>query len=145
MIGIEVLRAADRATWEPLARAYKHFYRTQVTPAEMDAAWQRLQASDVVQGWGAWRAGRMVGIVHALHHASVWADRVCYLQDLYVDEAERGQGIAAALIEQVARHARANGAARLYWLTHADNARARALYDRVAQHQGYIRYDYPMS
>mgnify|MGYP001003614266 CR=1 FL=1 len=41
MIGIEVLRAADRATWEPLARAYKHFYRTQVTPAEMDAAWQR--------------------------------------------------------------------------------------------------------
>ena len=25
------------------------------------------------------------------------------------------------------------------------NARARALYDRVARHQGFIRYDHPMT
>lgn len=43
-----------------------------------------------------------------------------------------------------ARVARARGAPRLYWLTRTTNARARRLYDRVAQHHGFIRYDYAM-
>lgn len=84
-------------------------------------------------------------IVHARFHASVCAESVCYLQDLYVDETVRGRGIARALIERVAAAARAHGAARLYWLTHHDNARARALYERVAQHHGFIRYDMPLA
>jgi GNAT superfamily N-acetyltransferase len=68
----------------------------------------------------------------------------CYLQDLFVSEQLRGQGIAAALIERVAQSARQRGASRLYWLTQDDNARARALYDRVAQYKGFIRYDFPL-
>jgi len=49
------------------------------------------------------------------------------------------------LIARVARSARERGAPRLYWLTHHTNARARRLYDQVAQHHGFIRYDYPMA
>lgn len=62
------------------------------------------------------------------------------LQDLFVDESVRGQGVARALITQVAQVARERGAPRLYWLTHHTNTRARHLYDRVASHQGFIRY-----
>lgn len=36
------------------------------------------------------------------------------------------------------------GADRLHWLTHHTNARARRLYDRVAVHKGFIRYNHPM-
>lgn len=102
-------------------------------------------------GLGAWDAPagagpeRLVGIAYAVFHGSVWADTVCYLQDLFVDPAVRGQGVAAALIAHLARQAEARGAARYFWLTHASNDRARRLYDRVAVHQGFLRYDHPVT
>lgn len=142
---IAPLRPADRAGWQPLAEGYKRFYNTPTTPAEYDECWRRLMAEDGVHGLGGFVEGRLVGIAHYLFHTSAWARDNCYLQDLFVAEEARGQGVAAALIEAVAQAAKARGAARTYWLTQDTNTRARALYDRVAQHKGFIRYDYPMS
>ena len=88
--------------------------------------------------------GRLVGITHYFFHAHVWMGDVCYLQDLFTDEAARGKGVARALIEAVADDSRKKKATRLYWLTQDDNTRARALYDKVAKHQGFIRYDYAL-
>ena len=139
------LRPADRAGWQPLAEGYKRFYNTPTTPAEYDECWRRPMAEDGVHGLGGFVEGRLVGIAHYLFHTSAWARDNCYLQDLFVAEDARGQGVAAALIERVAQAAKARGAARTYWLTQDTNTRARALYDRVAQHKGFIRYDYPMS
>ena len=138
------LHPEDRAAWGVLAKAYKRFYKTELPESDYDAAWARLTAGDGVFAWGAHRDGHLVGIVHYLFHANPWMADACYLQDLYVDEALRGQGVAAALIDKVAQSARERGAARLYWLTQEDNARARALYDRVAQFRGFIRYDHPI-
>jgi GNAT superfamily N-acetyltransferase len=141
-VQIKPLAAADRAAWEPLARGYKAFYETATTDIEYHAAWQRLLHDSRFVGLGAWHGGALVGTVHALFHTSTWADEVCYLQDLFVADAARGQGAAAALIDAVASAARTRKAARLYWLTHTDNARARALYERVAVNRGFIRYDF---
>lgn len=143
-IEIKALRPADREAWEPLACGYKLFYDTGTSDAEYAAAWQRLLHDPRFLGLAAWRGDAMVGIVHALFHASTWADEVCYLQDLFVTEAARGSGAGAALIDAVAAASRQRGAARLYWLTHHSNAAARALYDRVAVHKGFIRYDLPI-
>jgi GNAT superfamily N-acetyltransferase len=82
-----------------------------------------------------------VGIAHFLYHASTWAERICYLQDLFTEESVRGQGVARALIAAVAERARQAGAARYYWLTQENNEVARALYDKVARFNGFIRYD----
>jgi ribosomal protein S18 acetylase RimI-like enzyme len=142
------LADADRAGWQPLAEGYKLFYKTEVDAAGYDEAWRRLRLGGDLLGRGAWQADdtgtgeRLVGIAHAVWQTSVWAPRVCYLQDLFVDPAARGQGVAAALIQHLAQQARAAGAQRFYWLTHDTNARARALYDRVAHYQGFIRYDH---
>ncbi len=140
-VQIQTLAAPDRAAWELLARGYKAFYETATTDSEFEAAWQRLLNDSRFVGLGAWQGGALVGMVHALFHASTWSDQVCYLQDLFVAEAARGQGAAEALIEAVANAARQRQAARLYWLTHSSNARARALYERVAVNKGFIRYD----
>ncbi len=143
-LSIEPLRGADRGAWEPLARGYKTFYETPTTDEEFDLAWSRLVAGSGVHGLGAKEDGRMLGIAHYLFHASAWAPRVCYLQDLFTAPAARGRGVARALIEAVAEDARRRGATRYYWLTKEDNKVARALYDKVAQYKGFVRYDFPL-
>lgn len=145
MINIDVLRPEDRPVWEELARGYKKFYATETSAEEYEAAWQRLMAGTEVHGLGARTAdGRLVGITHYLFHAQVWTADGCYLQDLFVAEDARGQGAARALIEAVAVKARERGAVRLYWTTQDHNTTARALYDKVAAFNGFIRYDYPL-
>lgn len=145
MIDIGPLRPDDRADWERLARGYKTFYLTTVSPEEYEHAWQRLLDGTQVHGIGGRLDGTLVGITHYLFHPAVWSTDCCYLQDLFVDESARGHGVARALIEEVAKAARDRDAARLYWLTQDDNTRARALYDRVARFHGFIRYDYPLA
>ncbi len=138
------LRGEDRAPWELLARGYKAFYATPTSDAEYATAWRRLLARDGVRGLGAFVDDQLVGIAHYLFHSSVWARSNCYLQDLFTLPSARGRGVARALIEAVAEQARVEGAARYYWLTQAHNATARGLYDKVASHAGFIRYDYPL-
>jgi ribosomal protein S18 acetylase RimI-like enzyme len=141
---IAPLAPHDRESWEVLARGYKLFYNTPTTDEEYARAWTRLMQRDGIIGLGATVDGRLVGIAHYLFHTNVWAPTACYLQDLYTDPALRGRGIARALIEAVADDARAQGAARYYWLTQSSNATARTLYDKVAAFKGFIRYDYPL-
>jgi GNAT superfamily N-acetyltransferase len=144
VIDIRSLAAGDRADWEVLARGYKGFYSTLLPVDAYEKTWQRLLDGPDLYGIGAWLDGRLVGIAHYLCHAAFWTADSCYLQDLYVAEAARGQGAGRALIEEVASVARARGCARLYWTTKQDNEVARALYDKVAAFRGFIRYDYPV-
>lgn len=143
-IEVGPLRHADRSDWEVLARGYKEFYATPTTDAEYTTAWHRLLTEDGVHGIGAFADGQLVGIAHYLFHTSVWASTNCYLQDLFTSPSKRGRGVARSLIEAVADRARTRGAARYYWLTQEHNAVARVLYDKVAKHVGFIRYDFPM-
>ncbi len=144
MIQIAPLQQTDRARWEVLARGYKTFYETTLSDAEYDRAWLRLRQGDTIHGLGAHLDGQLVGITHYLFHASTWSTGVCYLQDMFTDAQARGRGVARALIEGVAAEAKVRGASRLYWLTHHTNGTARTLYDKVAAHRGFIRYDYPL-
>ena len=144
MIEITPLRAEDRAAWQALGVGYNTFYeRTQ--PDEIyERVWRRLMTGETLHGLGARLDGRLVGITHYYFHTSVWTADVCYLADLFTDETLRGKGVARALIEAVAVEAKKRGSARLYWQTRESNTRARALYDKVARFDGFIRYDYPL-
>ncbi|MEO8751608.1 MAG: GNAT family N-acetyltransferase [Casimicrobiaceae bacterium] len=101
-------------------------------------------AQDGVHGLGAFVDGHLVGVAHYLFHTSVWARASCYLQDLFTLPSERGRGVARSLIEAVAAQARLHGCNRYYWLTQESNAIARSLYDKVARHLGFIRYEFPL-
>ena len=85
--------------------------------------------------------GRIVGFVHYLFHRSTWAESdYCYLEDLFVDPAVRGQHIGKQLIEYVQLQARKRHAASLYWHTHETNLRGQRLYNWVAEKSGMIEY-----
>jgi GNAT superfamily N-acetyltransferase len=149
MIEVGPLQAGDRSAWEGLARGYKAFYRDWIPDEAYEATWRRLRPGTEprgaeLYGLGARLDGRLIGIAHYFFHPAFWSGDACYLQDLFVDEDVRGHGAARALIEGVAAAAREHGATRYYWHTQEDNARARALYDKVAQFTGFIRYQYPL-
>jgi len=141
---IAALHTEDRALWEVLARGYKEFYKTATSDEEFNAAWNRLMQQDGIFGLGAKVEGKLVGIAHFLFHTSIWAPKVCYLQDLFTAHEVRGRGVARALIEAVAQEARKQGAKRYYWLTQEHNAVARVLYNKVGKYNGFIRYDFSL-
>ena len=143
-ITVSPLVSSNRSEWEILTREYNAFYMSSKTPAEYELAWTRLTSEDGVHGLVAENEGRLVGIAHFLFHTSTWATKVCYLQDLYTSPNARGKGVARALIAAVAQTARTAGATRFYWLTRENNAVALVLYEKLAKHNGFIRYEYPL-
>ena len=64
------------------------------------------------------------------------------MNDLYVAEEARGQGVGRALIEAAATVARERGAHHLEWVTAPDNATAQRLYDSTgAERETWIAYE----
>jgi GNAT superfamily N-acetyltransferase len=143
---IRDLASTDRAQWAPLWAGYLAFYEATLDPAVTETTWARLL--DPAEPMFALAAqgddGALLGIVHCVLHRGTWAiENFCYLEDLFVAPEARGQGVGRALIEAVYTRADALGCSRVYWLTHETNATARQLYDRIAEHRGFIQYRRP--
>jgi len=142
MVQVRPFAPEDRKAWEPLWQGYLTFYKADMPAEVTETTWRRLNdPAEPMHGLAALLDGRIVGIVHYLYHRSTWTiGDYCYLQDLFAAEEVRGRGIGRALIEAVYERARAEGASRVYWLTHETNTDARALYDKVASRSGFIQY-----
>lgn len=144
MTEIHALTAADRDAWLPLWQGYLEFYEATLPGEQTDLTWSRLLDPQFPM-WGAMATdaeGRAIGLVHWLTHPATWsAGPYCYLEDLFVTPGTRGTGAGRALIEHVAEWARERGSSKVYWLTHETNTTARALYDRVATHTGFVHYE----
>lgn len=139
---IRPVSAADHPAWLPLWQDYQRFYNAEIAAEVSAVTWQRfLDPSEPMHAALAWQDGVAVGLVHWIFHRSCWTvSDYCYLQDLYVADTVRGGGVGRALIEQVYAAAQAAGANRVHWLTQADNTQARMLYDRIANHSGFVQY-----
>ncbi|MEN2427977.1 GNAT family N-acetyltransferase [Chromobacterium vaccinii] len=144
-----IIRPVDRndyEAWRPLWDGYNAFYgragETALPENITRQTWARfLDDREPVDALVAELDGEIVGLAHTVIHRSTTrlAD-VCYLQDLFTAPEARGQGVARTLIDAAKQVAAAAGCNRLYWQTHQTNQTARALYDKVAEHQGFIVY-----
>ena len=128
--------------WRELWKGYLRFYRADANEAAVDNTWARLlSAEHGIHALVAECDGQVVGLCHYLFHESTWKpEPTCYLQDLFVDSAARGGGIAKALILECEKKAQEGGASRLYWLTQEYNAAARSLYDTITPRSSFIVY-----
>ena len=70
-------------------------------------------------------------------------NEACFLDDLYVTEPHRGTGLARMMIERVAAIARQRGWTEVRWVTEEHNARARALYEKLAEKSDLVTYRMP--
>ena len=141
-IEIRPIHASNRSEWETLWQGYLTFYNSKVSNDQTDLTWQRLLDSQFnLHGLVAVCDGVLVGVTHYLFHPSSWtSEDYCYLQDLFVSEAARSQGIGRALIQGVIETAKRQPAQRVYWLTQENNQTARKLYDKVSTATGFIQY-----
>lgn len=140
---VRPVEPGDREGWDRLYQGYAAFYRVEQTPAMRDRVWAWLtDPAHEVEGFVAETGGALVGLAHVRAFARpLSASLGGFLDDLFVAPEARGQGVAAALIEAVAVEGRRRGWTVLRWITAEDNARARALYDRVAARTGWVTYD----
>jgi len=143
---VRFIRDEDLARWRPLWDGYNAFYgRSGPTALPEDIttlSWQRfLDPAEPMHALVAEVDGELLGLAHYLFHRSTTAiNPTCYLQDLFTNEAARGKGIGRALINRVYEHAKSAGSARVYWMTHQTNTHAMKLYDKVAEHSGFVVY-----
>ncbi len=86
--------------------------------------------------------GALVGLAHFHRFARLARGTDGLLvDDLYVREVSRRQGVGEQLIAAVAEVARRDGASMLRWITAEDNADAQRLYDRVARRTTWVTYE----
>jgi GNAT superfamily N-acetyltransferase len=141
------IRAAwpdDEAEWRELFRAYGVFYETEFTDNVLEAVWwQLLEDGSGVDALVAELDGAVIGFAHYRSHPDTFTGgRDWYLDDLFVDPAVRGAGVATALIEHLIGLARASEpAGTLRWITADDNARAQRVYDRIAKKTSWVTYE----
>lgn len=143
---VRPIQPTDFPAWKPLWDGYNAFYGregvTALPDAVTQATWQRFfDPNEPVFALVAERTGGLVGLTHFLFHRSTTRiEQTCYLQDLFTLPAERGRGVGRALIQGVCEQAKSAGIKRVYWQTHETNAAGRRLYDKVAEHFGFIVY-----
>ena len=85
--------------------------------------------------------GKVIGFSLAVLHEGSWVRTpICYLEDLYVAEAQRGKGVGRALVADLIDLGQRSGWSRLYWHTREANAAARRLYESITPASGFIVY-----
>lgn len=146
MNAVEIRRPEleHREAWDRLYAGYAEFYGEAQTDIMRDRVWGWIHDPDhELEALLALDAGGdPVGLAHFRPFARpLDASTGMYVDDLFVDPAARGQGAGRALILALADEARRRGWSVVRWITAENNARARAVYDRVATATCWVTYD----
>lgn len=113
-----------------LAEYEKLSHLVRITPEALDA--HLFGAKPVVEAIVAARRGRIVAFALFFTNFSTFLGKPgLYLEDLFVDPAERGQGIGEALLRELGRVAVARGYGRFEWSVLDWNAGAIRFYQRM--------------
>jgi GNAT superfamily N-acetyltransferase len=144
-VRVEPISAQQLETLLPMIVAYQRFYGVEdVDEARNRAFFSRFLApSEDGMLLGAWHGDDLLGYACLYwHFTSLVPAETVLMNDLYVDEARRGEGIGRALIEAAAEVARKRSAHHLEWATAPDNRAARRLYDRTgAERSEWVEYE----
>jgi len=140
---VRQLSIEDKGAWHELYLSYLKFYESEPIESSTELVWQRLtKENPEIQGLVAELDGVVVGFTHFHYQLSTWTHTFhCYLEDLYVSEEARGNGVGTALIAEVKKMALEQKCSELFWITKESNQVARRLYDKVAEISDFVRYE----
>ena len=129
----------------PLIAAYQRFYEVAEVDDERNRAFFRRFIAPSEDGLllGARGEGGLLGYACLYwHFSSLEATECVLMNDLYVSEDARGEGVGRALIEATAEVARERGVPFVEWSTAPDNKTAQRLYDSTgAERSEWFSYE----
>ena len=134
---------ADEAAWSALYAGYRAFYRLEDDASAVSRTWGWVsQGQHGLTGLVAILDGAIVGLANLRRFARPSSATIgLYLDDLFTVPEARGAGVASGLLREAASLAAAEGTSVVRWITAADNATARRVYDGVATATAWVTYD----
>ncbi|RLV57316.1 GNAT family N-acetyltransferase [Aeromicrobium phragmitis] len=142
-VQIRGVAAADETEWSRLYAGYRAFYQLDNDPQAVQTTWEWVStAQHGFVGLVATIDGTVVGLANLRRFARPSTAALgLYLDDLFTAPEARGAGVATALLREAAAIAAGEGAKVVRWITSADNAAARSVYDKVATATSWVTYD----
>ncbi len=141
---ISQVKEGDLAELLPLMRGYCDFYGVSPSDQALLEMSEALIADPEGEGLQvlARDRGQPAGFATIFWSwSTLRAARIGVMNDLFVAEGSRGQGVGEALIAACSDHCRGRGAATLTWQTAKDNRAAQSLYERVgARREEWVDY-----
>ena len=142
-IEVRPVKEGDFFVWLDLYTQYAEFYDTRLTDQKALVLWSWLTSPDHEEsGYVAVDGDRIVGLAHLREFARpLEGDRGLFIDDLYVLESERGNGIGHRLIQTARSLAEERGLGVVQWITAQDNTQAQRMYDSVANRTSWVTYE----
>ncbi len=136
---IRSLERKDYESWLPLWQAN---CLDQISDDVTAETWRRLtNPKEHVHGLGIFNDDNnqakgnnqeLLGILHyILHPTTGFKEYACYMQDLYIDETARRQGLAKRLVWELESIGKAEKWARIYWFAEKNNMAVQNLYKNL--------------
>jgi len=141
---VRPLSNEDRLPWEALYRGYAAFYKVDTDATKLQTLFDwLLDPSHVCEGVVALAEdGGLAGLAHfRAMPLPLRGAEAGFLDDLFVDPAQRCNGAGAALLHHLDGIAAARGWPVTRWITQDNNYRARGLYDSLSTRTGWITYE----
>lgn len=142
---VREVTASDATQWQELYAGYRAFYHLPEDATAVEITWRWVsQGEHGLIGLVAVSEadGALVGLANLRRFVRPsLAATGLYLDDLFTAPAARQQGVGHALLRAARERAAREDANVVRWITAADNATARSLYDRVAATTPWVTYD----
>jgi ribosomal protein S18 acetylase RimI-like enzyme len=135
--------------WSQLFRGYCEFYAWPTSDEHQRQIWDWIHVKKCVEALVAVQVDEdqvEVDVPRGLAHLREMVRPLRgsvggYLDDLYVDSQHRGSGAAKALFDAINDIAVTREWSVVRWTTAEDNARAQAVYNKVASRTSWVTYD----
>lgn len=133
----------DRSPWTELYEQYRAFYELADDPDAVSTTWGWVSRGEHgFTGLVAVDGDAVIGLANLRRFARPSTAAIgLYLDDLFTSADARGRGVASAFLREASAIAAAAGANLVRWITAADNATARGVYDKLATATPWVTYD----
>jgi len=134
----------DQVAWLDLYAGYRAFYRLPEDANAVATTWQWVRDGEhgLVGLVAVDDNDRPIALANLRWFARPSSATMgLYLDDLFTAPEARGGGAASALLERAAARASEGGGSVVRWITAADNATARSVYDSHAVATRWVTYD----
>ena len=140
---IREIQLKDKEQWENLYRGYANFYKVKMNKKILQTVWSWLHDnSHELCGLVNVVNSSIVGFAHYRRMPRPLGGKdIGFLDDLFVEPKFRGQKIGEKILNELKKISKSKRWNLIRWITHDDNLRAKALYDRVAEKTKWDLYE----